>query len=201
MNSLTTAFGRIVRSNKRAAAVVLGGTIAMFLLSSPLFSQSNTGRILGNVTDQSGGTIADATVTVANVQTGVVRDLTTDTAGEYSAPNLLPGSYSVRATAKGFKTIERKDILIEIDKDIRVDLVLQPGATEETVTVTGETLLVETTNSTLGGTLSNDTINDLPLNGRNFQYLLALRPGVEQYPEADHGRSPATVCVARTRTG
>ncbi len=181
MNPLTS-FGGDMRSSLRGTALALGAMIAMFLLSTPLFSQSNTGRILGNVTDQSGGTIADATVTVANVQTGVVRNLTTDTAGEYAAPNLLPGSYSVRATAKGFKTIERAGILLEIDKDIRVDLVLQPGATEETVTVTGEAMLVETTNSTLGGTLSNDTINDLPLNGRNFQYLLALRPGVEQYP-------------------
>jgi hypothetical protein len=179
MSSLTT-FGRGARFSFKWTVLALGAMIAMFSLSSPLFSQSNAGRILGSVTDQTGGTVAGATVDVTNVQTGVVRSLITDQAGEYAAPNLIPGSYSVRATAKGFKTIEQKDILLEIDKSVRVDLVLQPGATTDTVTVTGEAMLVETTNSTLGGTISNDTINDLPLNGRNYQYLLALRPGVEQ---------------------
>ncbi len=156
-------------------------TIGLFLLSAPVFSQS-TGRILGSVTDQTGGTIADATVVVANTQTGVSRNLTTDAAGEYAAPNLLPGAYTVRAEAKGFKAIERKDITLEIDKSIRLDLVLEPGSTTDTVTVTGEAPMVETSGTTLGGTLSNDTINDLPLNGRNYQYLLALRPGVQQTP-------------------
>ena len=70
-----------------------------FLVGLPLLSQVNTGRVLGTVTDQSGGVIAGAMVTVTNAQTGVARSLTTDQAGEYVAPNLLPGTYTVRATA------------------------------------------------------------------------------------------------------
>ena len=78
--------------------------------------------------------------------------------------------------------MERRDILLEIDKDIRVDLQLSPGEITQTVEVTGSAPLVDSQTVTLGGTLSNETINDLPLNGRNFINLLSLRPGVEQYP-------------------
>jgi len=173
--------GAAVRGLK-TAALVLFMTVAMLVLPIRLLPQTSTGRIQGVVTDQSGGTIAGASVNVTNVQTGIVRTLATDQEGEYVAPNLLPGTYAVRATVKGFKTIERNGILLEIDKDIRVDLQLSPGEVTQTVEVTGAVPLVDSTSVTLGGTLSNDTINELPLNGRNFQYLLSLRPGVEQYP-------------------
>src|ERR1700736_6779123 len=98
MSSATTVIKAAVWSSARKAALVLGTTTGMLLLAGPLFSQSNTGRILGVVTDQTGGTIAGATVAVTNVQTGVVRNLTTDQAGEYVATNLQPGSYTVRVT-------------------------------------------------------------------------------------------------------
>jgi outer membrane receptor protein involved in Fe transport len=137
---------------------------------------------LGAVTDQSGGVVAGATVTVLDVQRGISRTLTTDAAGEYNAPNLTPGSYTVRAESKGFKTAERSGILLEVGKDVRIDLTLQPGEQAEKITVTGELPMVETTNATLGGTLSNATINELPLNGRNYQNLLSLRPGVLLFP-------------------
>jgi hypothetical protein len=156
--------------------------LAGLLWTIPSFSQSSTGRILGVITDQSGGAVAGAPVDVTNVQTGVARNLTTDQAGEYVAPNLVPGTYTVRVAAKGFKTIERQNIVLEIDKDIRVDLQLVPGELAQTVEVTGSVPLVDSQTVTLGGTLDNSTINDLPLNGRNFINLLSLRPGVEQYP-------------------
>src|SRR5215469_1381676 len=91
------------------------------------FAQGTQGRILGTITDQSGGVIAAATVTVTDVQRGIPRALTTDPSGEYVAPSLLPGTYTVRAEAKGFKTIERSNLLLEVGKDLRVDLTLQPG--------------------------------------------------------------------------
>ena len=127
--------------------------LAGLLWTIPSFSQTSTGRILGVVTDQSGGTVAGAPVDVTNVQTGVVRNLTTDQAGEYVAPNLVPGTYAVRVAAKGFKTMERRDILLEIDKDIRVDLQLSPGEITQTVEVTGSAPLVDSQTVTLGGTL------------------------------------------------
>ena len=149
---------------------------------APLFSQGNLGQILGTVTDQSGGVVTGATVIILDTQRGVSRTLTTNESGEYNAPNLIPGTYTVRAAFRGFKTVERSGILIEVGQEARVDLSLQPGEQSEKVTVTEVLPLIETTNATLGGTLSNQTINDLPLNGRNFENLLTLRPGVTIYP-------------------
>ncbi len=164
--------------NFRAYAICLG----TLLLAWPVFGQSNSGRILGSVTDQSGGVIANATVIVTDVQRGVARTLATDQDGQYAAPNLAPGTYSVRVEVAGFRTVDRQGILLQVGQDIRVDLTLQTGQQLETITVTGDVLPVDATSATLGGTLSNQIINDLPLNGRNYENLLSLRPGVTIYP-------------------
>jgi hypothetical protein len=137
---------------------------------------------LGVVTDQSGGNVAGANVTITDVARGVSQTLATDSDGAYVAVNLLPGTYTVRAEFKGFKVFERKNILVEVGKDVRIDAVLQPGSTTETITITEEVPMVDTTSTTLGGTISNEIINDLPLNGRNYQNLLTLRPGTSIYP-------------------
>ena len=158
------------------------GAIGVLLLCAPLFSQGSFGRILGAVTDQSGGVVSGATVTVVDTQRGVARTLTTDDAGEYNAPTLIPGTYTVRAEAKGFKKVERQNIALEVGHEVRIDLTLQPGAQEQTITITEAVPLVETTNATLGGTLENTEINDMPLNGRNYQNLMALRPGIMVQP-------------------
>ncbi len=161
---------------------LLGFSFGVFLACLPLFAQTYTGRILGTVTDQTGAALTGAEVVITDVQRGVTRNLITDQAGEYVAPDLSPGIYKVHAAAKGFKSVERPNIQLEVAKDIRIDLELQPGQITETVVVTGEVPLLDTTSSTLGGTLSNQTINDLPLNGRNYENLLQLRPGVVRYP-------------------
>ena len=161
---------------------LLGSILGIVLLSMPLGAQTTTGRILGAVTDQSGAALTGATVVITDVQRGVTRTITTDQAGEYVAPDLTPGIYKLRAQAPGFKSVERTDIQLEVAKDARIDLMLQPGQVSETVVVSGEVPLVDTTSSTLGGTLTNETINDLPLNGRNYENLLQLRPGVMRYP-------------------
>ena len=167
---------KMARAGKTMHA--LGATVGVLLFSMSLFSQGNFGRILGAVTDQSGGAITGATVTVIDKDRGVARTLTTDSAGEYSAPTLIPGTYTVRVEAKGFQTLDRQNVVLEVGKEVRVDLTPQPGSQATTVTVTEAMPLVETTNATLGGTLNNTDINDMPLNGRNFQNLLSLRPGV-----------------------
>ncbi len=82
----------------------------LLLLSTSLFSQTSTGRILGTVTDRTGAAVSGATVTIVDVQRGTTRTLTTDDAGAYVAPSLSPSSYKVRAEAKGFKTVERVEI-------------------------------------------------------------------------------------------
>ena len=156
--------------------------LTIFLGCFPAFSQTVTGRILGTVTDSTGAAIRGAAVTITDTQRGTTRNLTTDEAGTYVAPNLVPGAYKVRAEAKGFKTVERVNITLEVAEDVAIDLVLPPGSASETVVVTVEIPLLNTTSSTLGGTLSNKEINELPLDGRNYENLLQLRPGVIRYP-------------------
>jgi Carboxypeptidase regulatory-like domain/TonB dependent receptor-like, beta-barrel len=167
-----------LNSSVRSLAVAL---LLMFT-GLPLLAQGNRGRILGNVTDQSGGNVAGAKVTITDVARGIPLKLTTDTDGLYFAPGLLPSTYTIRVEAKGFKVFERKNVLLEVGKDARVDVVLQTGSQTETITVTEEVPMVDTTSTTLGGTISNEIINDLPLNGRNYQNLLTLRPGTAIYP-------------------
>src|SRR5258707_12185200 len=168
--------------NVRNILRVLWGISLLLLVSLPAFSQGSAGRIVGTISDQTGGAIGGATVTVLDVQRGTTRTLTTDDSGSYNAPKLIPGAYKVRAEFKGFRVPERQNIILEVGQEIRVDLTLQPGEQAQTITVTEALPLVETTNAELGGTLQNEIINDLPLNGRNFANLLQLRPGVTIYP-------------------
>ena len=154
----------------------------VFLNGTPLFAQASAGRILGSVTDQSGGSIAAATVIVTDINRNTNRTLTTDQSGRYNAPNLLPGNYKVHGEAKGFKSFERTGIFLEVGGEVRVDLVMQPGEISQTITVNEDVPQIETTNAELGGTLNSDIVNNLPMNGRNFANLLQLRPGVTIYP-------------------
>ncbi len=166
----------------RKSLALFAAIAGLVLLGQSMFAQGTQGRILGTITDQTGGVVAGATVTVTDVQRGIPRSLTTDQSGEYVATSLLPGTYTVRAEAKGFKTVERANLLLEVNKDIRVDLTLQPGEQTQTVIVNEAAPAVETTNAILGGTLSNETINELPMMGRSYQNLLVLRPGMMIYP-------------------
>ena len=168
----------------RALRTILG----VLLFSLSLFAQADFGRILGTVTDQSGGVVPGAMVSITDTQRGLARTLTTDAAGEYNAPTLIPGTYIVHVEAKGFKALDRQNVVIEVGKEVRVDLTPEPGEQTQTVTVTEQISLVDAATPTLGGTLSNAEINDLPLNGRNYQNLMSLRPGVMIQP----GGSPWT---------
>ena len=162
----------------RKAVWVLIVMFAVVVIPLPVLSQSSQGTIQGAVFDQTGGAIPGATVSVIDVARGVSRALTTDSVGEFIATSLTPGTYTVRGESKGFQTTERTGVLVQVGQNIRVDLTLQPGQQSQTVTVTGEVPAVDTTDSTLGGTLSNAAILALPLNGRNFIHLVDLRPGV-----------------------
>jgi hypothetical protein len=168
-------------SNRSKVLHLLGATLGMLVLCISASSQGSAGRIQGTITDQSGGAVAGATIIITDTQRGTSRTLISDDAGGYNAPSLIPGNYKVRAETKGFKVVERQNIQLEVNGDLRVDLKLQPGDINQTITVTEEVPLVETTNSELGGTLQNTIIENLPLNGRNFENLLTLRPGVEIY--------------------
>ena len=182
---------------RKMSGAVLWSICVCFLLGLPLFAQVNSGRILGTVTDQTGGVIAGAMVTVTNSETGVARNLVADQAGEYVAPNLNPGTYTVRASANGFQTFQRQNVALGLGQDARVDAQLAPGEVTQTVEVTANALQLDTTSAVVSGTLGTDTIADLPMKARNFQDLLSLRPGVVQTPgggtltTAVHGLAPS----------
>ncbi len=166
----------------RIAPQSLGVGLLLLLSSASLFAQGSEGRISGTVTDESGAAIPMAKVTITDEQRNVSRVVTTDSAGAYAAPNLIPSTYDVHVEFQGFKGADRKDLTLDVAQDLRVDVALQTGEQTETVVVTAEAAALNTTNAELGGSLSNQVINDLPLNGRNFENLLDLRPGVVKYP-------------------
>ena len=192
MNSTTLlCAGKNCVSRRRALLAVIVAMVALFLCP-PLFSQGGNGNIQGGVFDQTGGAIAGATVTVIDTARGISRPLTTDSAGQYLAANVNPGMYTVRGEAKGFQTTEHANVLVEVGQTIRIDLTLTPGAQTQTVTVTSEAPQVDTSDATLGGTVSNQAILALPLNGRNFTRLLQLRPGVYSSPGGGFGGRQST---------
>jgi hypothetical protein len=182
------ASGTINRSKRRGIKTAipikaLAAGIAVFLIWAPLFAQGNAGRILGIVTDPQSAAVPGATVTITDKERATSRTLTTDSAGEFNAPNLLPGSYSVTAEAHGFKRSERSGVRLEVNQDVRVDMQLQLGSETEKIEVLGEDMpVIETTGAAIGGTIPNVVMNELPLNGRNFETLVTMRPGMTIYP-------------------
>lgn len=145
-------------------------------------AQSNRGRINGQITDSSGASIPGAQVTITNLGTHVQRNLKTNSAGEYVATDLEPGFYSIKAEALNFKTVVREKIQLEVANDLKIDFQMVPGGVSEVIEVSEEAPLTETSNAVLNGVLSNKAINELPLQGRDFQNLLPLHPGVQRDP-------------------
>src|SRR5256885_9405801 len=123
------------------------GFACLVLAAAPVLSQTTTGRILGMVRDQSGAALAGASVTVTDGQRATKRTVAADESGAYVVPNLTPSVYAVRAEAKGFKTVERPNIQVEVATDVTVDMALPPGNVTETIVVTDEVPLVNTTSS------------------------------------------------------
>ena len=168
--------------SKKTIRVVVALGFAVLVLGFPLFSQINAGRILGTVTDQTGGVIAGAMVTVTNAETGVVRNLVADGAGEYDAPNLNPGKYTVRASAAGFQAFERQNIELGVGQDARIDAQLTPGQVTQTITVSEAAPLLDTTSATVTGTISTENIVDIPLQ----------RPQLPEFAATPSGRDDQT---------
>ena len=157
-------------------ALVAVAVVSLCCLS--LSAQLNTGRISGAVADQTGGVIAGASVSVVDVARGETRPLTTDAAGLYAAPNLVPGTYTLHVTAQGFQTVDRQNVVVTAGSDIRVDVTLLPGAQTQTVTVTEALPIINTTNAQTGGTLDQTQLANLPINGRNYRWQSNFVPGV-----------------------
>ena len=177
-----TIYARILISVQRVVTLLLPAALFGLCFLEQAGAQTDTGRILGSVTDKTGASIIGASITVTDMQRGTTRALTSNEAGDYVVPNLTPSLYRVRVEAKGFRAGEQVGVPVSVASDVEINFSLEPGQASETVTVTVEAPLINTTSSTLGGTLSNEEINSLPLNGRNYENLLQLRPGVVRYP-------------------
>lgn len=156
----------------------------VLLAAGVLAAQTFRGTILGTVTDASGAVVSGAKVTVKNAATGLERSTQTSADGSYSLPELPLGSYTVTITQSGFQTSVTTGVEVNVATERRVDAQLKTGKVEQRVEVTGEELpQVETTSAQLGGTLTTQTIENIPVNGRDYTKLIFLNPGIAGSPD------------------
>jgi len=154
------------------------------LAAAPGWAQTFRGTIQGTVTDSSGAALVGATVTIHNVDTGIDRITQTNTDGSYLVPELQIGTYTVSVSMSGFQKTVTTGVVVDVATEKRIDAVLKPGQVNQQIVVAGEDLpQVDSTNDTLGGTLTQDTVKDLPVNGRDYTKLIYLTPGVAGSPD------------------
>jgi len=144
----------------------------------PAAAQSVTGTLLGTVTDSTGAVVTGAKVTVTNEGTQLTRTLKTDANGEYTAPSLPTGIYTIVVEMEGFKTAALSGVEVGVDQRLKVDVPLEVGALTESVTIEASSPLIQAASSELGTTVTDEQIKALPLNGRNFVNLTRTIPGV-----------------------
>ncbi len=146
--------------------------------SSQLQAQGGKGSISGRVVDSSGGVVPGAKITARNTGTDATRTVTVDDQGRYTVLDLDIGTYDIGAEAAGFKKFIHSGVVINVGAALTVDIALEVGASEQSVTVTGEITQVQTGSSEMGGLVEPKQIANLPLNGRDYTQLLTLVPGV-----------------------
>jgi hypothetical protein len=157
---------------------LLAWLCVLMVVSVPARAQQTTGTIAGRLVDAQGAAVPGVTVTGRNVQTGFVRTSVTDGEGIYRLAALPVGTYDLTAELQGFTKIENKGIVLNVGQTLDVDMTLKLASVQESVTVTGETPLIETSSSSVGGVVDVGRIESLPLNGRQFANLAATIPGV-----------------------
>src|SRR5208337_4896170 len=138
--------------------------LLLFALSATLQAQLNEGSIDGAVTDVSGAAVAGASVKVANLQTGAVVETKTDNIGYYRVPHLQIGAYQIRVEGQGFKASVLENVPVNVNTTTRADAKLQVGGARETVEVSGAAALIQTEEARLSNTITQQEINNLPLN-------------------------------------
>jgi hypothetical protein len=152
--------------------------ITFLLLPGSANAQLSAGSVTGTVRDASGSAVADASVTLRNVDTTIEHKTVTNDAGNYVFLNLGPGKYALEATASGFATKRVAEFILAVNQTATIDIPLQIGSQSEVVTITAETEQLDVSTADLGTVIATKQVNDLPLNGRNFTQLLSLTPGV-----------------------
>jgi hypothetical protein len=161
---------------KTILAVALA-MIAMATALAPISAQVSTASIQGTVRDASGAAVPSAAVVLHNNSTNVETASSTNGSGEYAIVNILPGVYTLRVTKTGFQTIQQNEVGLSVNQTALYDFTLQVGSAGQTVNVTATAPTIESSTAELGTVISTSSVNDLPLNGRNFTELLQLTPG------------------------
>ena len=158
--------------------------ITVLSLFCSIYSQAQVAgaTLSGSVTDPSGASIPNATVSIKNVATGEAREVSSNGDGFYSAPNLLPGDYEVTTSSTGFSKAEQKGIVLTVGAQQTLNITLKPGAVTETVQVMSAPPDVQTSSSAISSTVDSKTVRELPLNGRDWTSLATLEPGVVSIP-------------------
>jgi trimeric autotransporter adhesin len=174
----------------RTRSTALCSLLAAILLAAypaPLSAQSSQGGLRGVVKD-SQGVIPGVTVTMVNEANGVSRDTVTNGVGEYSFPAIEPGSYTVKASVQGYKTFERKAVPVNVQQFLSLEITLEIGALEETITVTGAAPLIDTTNASTGDVLDTRSLESIPTAGRSVFLMANLTPTVQTSGNAHWNR-------------
>ena len=173
--------------------------VSLFTLSAYSSAQTATGDVLGGVTDASGAIVPGATVTLTNTGTREIRNFTTGATGEFTFSNLQPGSYTLTVTAPGFTKYVADNIVLAAGDRTRVGASLRAGAAEELITVSAVATSLQTDSTTVGNTIVQKSIADLPINGRNFVNLVQLQAGVN--PGNPSSQSAGAQITDRRPTG
>ncbi len=148
----------------------------------PLSAQVAGATLSGTVTDSSSAVVANAQITIKNLDTGEERRVTTNATGRYSATNLLPGNYVVEVRANGFQTMKQQGLTLTVGAEQELNFALRVGGETQTVIVTDMPAAIDTTSSTISATVDSTTVRELPLNGRDWTSLATLSPGVVSIP-------------------
>src|SRR6202047_2548676 len=152
--------------------------VAFAVVAANLHAQVAVGTISGTVTDSSGRGINNVQITIINVATGVMRDVATNDEAFYSAPNLLPGTYEAKFSAKGFNTEVRRGIELSVGASVGLDQPMRVGSIAQTIEVQSEVPAIQTSTADISAVFNATTVGELPLNGRSWTDLAQLQAGV-----------------------
>ncbi len=182
---MNNRYSSILRSSQsRAVHSIARAAVTLTLLGGAhvAHAQLTTADIIGTVTDATGASVANAQVQVKNLATNETRTVTSSSTGDYVISNLQPGHYSITVTAAGFKVTQTGDLAVEAGDRARNDTKLELGNVSETISVEAQTPLLQSENATVSSTVTARSVQDLPLNGRNYVQLVQLVPGANEGP-------------------
>jgi hypothetical protein len=159
----------------------------LFVAAAPLRAQQGTSEIGGKAVDDQGAVLPGVTILITNEATGSVRDITTGADGSFFASQLVPGRYKISAKLASFRSFERGGLVLAIGQRMTINVTMSLGSLEETVTVSGQSPLVDTTSIKVGGTVGTAELSELPAMNRNYFSTVALLPGVQFSPSNQMG--------------